>query len=109
VERAVDAMVAEFRARRDAALPILRACEALTVLPPDGAFYFYFKVPGGGDDAGDAFAARLLEEEGVAIVPGSAFRTPDWVRISYAAERSQVVEACRRVARSASAFLEGAR
>jgi aspartate/methionine/tyrosine aminotransferase len=37
----------------------------------------------------------------VAIVPGLAFRTPDWVRISYAAEQSLVLEACRRVARLA--------
>jgi aspartate aminotransferase len=109
VERAVEAMVAEFRARRDAALPLLAASDALTVLPPEGAFYFYLKVPGSGEDAGGAFCARLLEEEGVAIVPGSAFRTPDWVRISYAAERSLVVEACRRVARLAAGMLEAAR
>jgi aspartate aminotransferase len=64
-------------------------------------------VPGTGADAGAAFCATLLEEQGVAIVPGSAFRTPDWVRISYAAERSQVVEACRRVARLADAMSAG--
>ena len=104
VEQAVRAMVAEFKARRDEALPILRASSALTVLQPAGAFYFYLKVPGTGADAGAAFCATLLEEHGVAIVPGSAFRTPDWVRISYAAERSQVVEACRRVARLADAM-----
>ncbi len=104
VERAVRAMVEEFRARRDAALPILRGAPELTVLPPEGAFYFFLRVPGGGPDAGGAFAARLLETEGVAIVPGSAFRTPDWVRISYAADRSLVVEACRRVARAAAAL-----
>jgi aspartate aminotransferase len=102
VESAVRAMVAEFRARRDAALPILRAAPGLTVLEPQGAFYFYLKAPGTGADAGAAFCATLLEREGVAIVPGSAFRTPDWVRISYAAERSQVIEACRRVARVAA-------
>ncbi len=98
VEQAVRRMVAEFKARRDAALPILRASSALAVLEPAGAFYFYLKVPGQGPDAGAAFCGTLLEEHGVAIVPGSAFRTPDWVRISYAAERSQVIEACRRVA-----------
>src|SRR5690606_32598657 len=48
VEQAVRAMVAEFRARRDAALPVLRASRTLTVLPPEGAFYFYAKVPGAG-------------------------------------------------------------
>lgn len=99
VERAVRAMVTEFRARRDAALPILQAATALTVLPPQGAFYFYVRAPGAGSvpDAGSAFALRLLEEHGVAVVPGAAFRTPDWIRMSYAAERSQVIEACRRV------------
>ncbi len=102
VERAVRAMVAEFRARRDAALPILRAAPELTVLPPEGAFYFFLRVPGGGSDAGGAFSARLLESEGVAIVPGSAFRTPDWVRVSYAADRALVVEACRRIVRAAA-------
>jgi len=107
VEQAVRAMVTEFKARRDEALPILRASRALTVLQPAGAFYFYIKVPGTGADAGAAFCATLLEEHGVAIVPGSAFRTPDWVRISYAAERSQVVEACRRVARLADAMSAG--
>ncbi|MFN0097474.1 MAG: pyridoxal phosphate-dependent aminotransferase [Gemmatimonadaceae bacterium] len=104
LESAVAAMVAEFKARRDAALPILRASPHLTVLEPAGAFYFYVKVPGADTlpDAGAVFANRLLEEEGVAIVPGSAFRTPGWVRISYAAAKSQVVEACHRVVRLAA-------
>lgn len=107
VEKAVRAMVVEFKARRDAALPILRAAKALTVLQPAGAFYFYLKVPGTGADAGTVFSTMLLEEHGVAIVPGSAFRTPDWVRISYAAEKSQVIEACHRVARLATAMSAG--
>jgi aspartate aminotransferase len=103
VERAVREMVAEFRARRDAALPILTA-GGLTVLPPEGAFYFYLKAPGAGSvpDAGSAFTLRLLEEFDVAVVPGAAFRTPDWFRISYAADREQVIEACRRVVRAAA-------
>ena len=107
VESAVRAMVTEFRARRDAALPILRAVPGLQVLPPEGAFYFYLKAPGAGSvpDAGSAFAATLLEQYGVAVVPGAAFRTPDWIRISYAAERALVVEACRRVALAAEAVL----
>lgn len=107
VEQAVAAMVAEFRKRRDAALPILRASTALTVLDPAGAFYFYLKVPGGGADAGADFCARLLDDHGVAIVPGSAFRTPGWVRISYAAAESQVVEACRRVVALADRIARG--
>src|SRR5690606_9534330 len=41
VEDAVRSMVAEFRKRRDAALPLLRSSSNLTVLQPEGAFYFY--------------------------------------------------------------------
>jgi aspartate aminotransferase len=106
VEAAVRAMVQEFKARRDAALPLLQQSRALTVLAPQGAFYFYLKVPGAGSvpDAGGAFCGTLLEQAGVAIVPGSAFRTPDWVRISYAADRAQVIEACRRIAATADAM-----
>jgi aspartate aminotransferase len=69
------------------------------VLAPDGAFYLYLRAPGAGKtaDAGGAFAALLLEKAGIAIVPGSAFGTPDWVRVSYAAEQAQVEEAMRRL------------
>lgn len=106
VDSTVRDMVATFKARRDAALPILKASRNLTVVPPDGAFYFYVKVPGAGTmpDAGGAFCNTLLEKAGVAIVPGSAFRTPDWVRISYAADTAQVIEACKRIAATADAM-----
>lgn len=97
VEEAVGRMVAEFRDRRDAGMAILSQSKKLTVLPPDGAFYFYMKVPGAGSDPGSAFCTELLEKHGVAVVPGAAFRNPECVRVSYAAEKSQVVEACRRI------------
>jgi aspartate aminotransferase len=98
-DMAVEAMVTEFRARRDAAINILRQEPRLHVLAPDGAFYLYLKAPDTtqSSDPGAAFTAHLLETAGVAVVPGSAFCTPAWVRVSYAAERSQVEEAMRRI------------
>jgi aspartate aminotransferase len=39
----------------------------------------------------------LLDEQGVAVVPGTAFRTPGWIRLSYAAPLADVVEGLRRV------------
>jgi aspartate aminotransferase len=39
----------------------------------------------------------LLEEQSVAVVPGAAFRTPGWIRLSYAARLEDVVEGVRRV------------
>jgi aspartate aminotransferase len=98
-DEAVTAMVAQFEKRRDAALAILRTEPRIHVLAPDGAFYLYLRAPGAGKtpDAGSAFATHLLEKAGVAIVPGSAFFTPDWVRVSYAADQAQVEEAMRRL------------
>jgi len=92
-DAAIAMMVAEFRARRDAATALLDAAKACYVRP-DGAFYLYIDV--GGD--GGAFATRLLDAQGVAVVPGTAFLTPEWVRLSYAAPREQVLEGVRRLA-----------
>jgi aspartate aminotransferase len=91
-EAAIGEMVAQFRVRRDAAVAVLDAAGARYVRP-DGAFYLYVDV--GAD--GSAFATRLLDAEGVAVVPGSAFLTPNWVRVSYAAPTEMVVDGVRRL------------
>ncbi|HEU4629360.1 MAG TPA: pyridoxal phosphate-dependent aminotransferase [Gemmatimonadaceae bacterium] len=100
--RAVHEMVSAFRERRDAALALLTAeAPALRVIPPAGAFYLYLDVSHGApgeDDPGTAVARRLLDEADVAVVPGAAFGTPGWIRLSYAAPLPRVVEGVRRVA-----------
>jgi aspartate aminotransferase len=92
-------MVAEFRRRRDAVVALVREQPALEIVEPDGAFYLFVRV--GADDParddGAVFSRRLLEEHDVAIVPGSAFLTPGWVRVSYAAPINDVLEATRRL------------
>jgi aspartate aminotransferase len=94
-------MVAEYRVRRDAALDIFAAEPATTVVRPDGAFYIFVRA-GDAADAGDAAAAALLERDGVAVVPGSAFGAPSWIRMSYAAPLADVVEGAKRIARHVS-------
>ena len=101
-EEAIAGMVSQYRARRDAALAVLRQANGTTVVEPDGAFYLFIDVHDtnpGMEDAGSLFAARLLEEFGVAVVPGAAFRTPGWIRLSYAAAQDAVVEGVKRVVR----------
>ncbi len=98
-EAAIGAMLREFHGRRDAAVAELAAEPRLPYVRPDGAFYLYLNVgavPSDGD-AGSAFARHLLEHHEVAVVPGSAFLTPDWVRLSYAAPRDNVLTGVRRV------------
>jgi len=105
-DAAVLEMVERFRARRDAAVSLLADTRGPRHLDPAGAFYLYFdvsRVPSPDGDAGGAFARHLLEQYHVAVVPGSAFCTPGWVRLSYAAPDDQVVAG---VARVAAAFAE---
>jgi aspartate aminotransferase len=99
-ELAIGAMVKEYRRRRDAALEVLRTPRGPRVVDPDGAFYLFIDVQDtnpGHEDAGSVFAARLLEESGVAVVPGAAFRAPGWIRLSYAAALESVVEGVKRI------------
>lgn len=96
--RSVSTMISEFRRRRDAALRLLDTAN-VEVIRPRGAFYLYMRVRRAGDDPqpGTTFARRLLEEHDVAVVPGAAFRSPEWIRLSYAAPADQVLEGVRRV------------
>lgn len=97
-EAAIAGMVETLKSRRDAAMAILREAGA-TFIEPQGAFYLFVRVPDGEDPSpGSAFATRLLEERDVAVVPGAAFGTPEWIRISFAAPTEQVEEGVRRVA-----------
>ena len=94
---AIEQMVAEFRRRRDAATALLRTA-GVDFIEPKGAFYLFVRVPGGKNDPepGTTFARALLDEHDVAVVPGAAFRSPDWIRMSYAAPMEDVLEGVRR-------------
>jgi aspartate aminotransferase len=102
-ERAIGAMVAEFRARRDAVCALLRSA-GVDFIQPAGAFYVFIRVPtdGASTDSGSVFARRLLEERDVAVVPGAAFGTLDWIRLSFAAPVDDVLEGTRRIVRALS-------
>jgi len=72
----------------------------LECFEPKGAFYIFPSVAVTGMD-GEQFAQRLLEEEKVAVVPGSAFGSQgeSHVRISYAASLEQLNQALDRIER----------
>ncbi|HKW48979.1 MAG TPA: pyridoxal phosphate-dependent aminotransferase [Gemmatimonadaceae bacterium] len=97
-QAAIATMVAEFRRRRDAATELLHAA-GVDFIEPKGAFYLFIRVPERENDpeAGSTFARELLDSHDVAVVPGAAFRTPDWIRMSYAAPMEDVLEGVRRV------------
>jgi aminotransferase len=100
-ERDVQAMVAEYDRRRRLIVDGLNHI-GLPTFEPLGAFYAFPKVDVTGLDD-ETFAERLLEEERVAVVPGSAFGKggEGFVRCSYATAYEKIEEALRRIERFA--------
>jgi aspartate/methionine/tyrosine aminotransferase len=94
----VDAMVEEFRARRDLVVDGLNAIPGLRCLRPSGAFYVFPNVSGTGA-TGPELADRLLEEGGVSVLAGTAFGSTgrDHIRVSYANSRENLQAALQRI------------
>ena len=66
-----------------------------------GAFYLFFRVDSAFTDeihSSAKFCSWMLEETGVALVPGSAFGDDRWVRMSYAAADAVLEDGIRRLA-----------
>ena len=102
----VRAMVDAFRQRRDAMVGRLSAMPGVVCPRPEGAFYLFPDVSAhfgkraasGAEIGGSAdLCLYLLEEHGVALVPGAAFGDDAGVRISYAAGMDALMNAADRI------------
>ncbi len=99
-------MVSAFRQRRDAFLARLNALEGVRCPTPEGAFYLfpdvsacYGKTTASGvtiEGSAD-LCLYLLEDHGVALVPGVAFGDDNGVRISYASAMEDLMKAADRI------------
>jgi aspartate aminotransferase len=94
----VEAMVSEFRARRDLIVDGLNEIPGIRCLRPQGAFYVFPEISSTGL-SGAELADRLLHEAGVCVLAGTAFGGigRSHVRISYANSRENLTEALRRI------------
>ena len=101
----VETMRQAFEARRNYMVDRVNSMELVSCLKPEGAFYIMMnirKVFGKkcGDvviDSCDTFASQLLEKGLVAVVPGSGFDAPDYVRWSYATSLENIKEGMDRL------------
>jgi aminotransferase len=95
----VESMRAEYNRRRGLIVGGLNQL-GLPTFEPHGAFYAFPKITVSGMDD-ETFAERLLDEERVAVVPGSAFGEAGkgFVRCSYATAYEKIEEALERMAR----------
>jgi aspartate aminotransferase len=97
---AVDAMVAEYRRRRDLFVAGLNRIAAFRCRPPQGAFYAWVNVEDTAISAQE-LASTLLEEAGVAAIAGAAFGSAgkNYLRFSLVSARHLLEEALERIAR----------
>lgn len=104
---ALEQMLAEFDRRRKRVVAELNEIPGIHCLLPKGAFYVFANVKEAVAKSGfpdtDTWAQKLLEEEHVAVVPGSGFGAPDYIRISYATSMEQLEKGLARIKR----FVEG--
>ena len=102
-QSAIGRMCAEFRSRHDLVQPLIDSIDGVSCRPGSGAFYLFpdvSEVQARKQLADDvAFCKALLEETGVALVPGTAFGAPGFVRISFAAARATLEDAVDRIRR----------
>jgi aspartate aminotransferase len=106
-DQSLEQMRQEFDHRRRLMLDGLRTIPGLVCVEPKGAFYAFPDVsaflgrrtPSGrliDDDL--ELSAYLLDEAGVAVVPGAAFLAPGFIRLSYATSRANIEKALARIA-----------
>jgi len=99
-------MLTAFKVRHDLVVARLNAIPGIECLPTDGTFYVFPKVQGlidQLDGVRDALelAEYLIEQAGVALVPGSAFGAPGYARISIATSQRNLENALDRIAKVA--------
>lgn len=95
-----EAVVADFREaldrRRRMSLAVLRDVPGIEVIDQPGAMYHYLRLVDTPDSM--AVAEELLVEGGVATIPGEAFGTPGFLRITYAGEDDVLADGVDRLA-----------
>lgn len=101
----VEAMRAEFEARRDLISRLLGDIPGIKMPMPKGAFYAFPDVTAylGGRIANDLdLAGYLLEEAKVAVIPGTVFEGEGHIRLTYACSRADIERGVGRIAEALS-------
>ncbi|QDF29341.1 pyridoxal phosphate-dependent aminotransferase [Halarcobacter anaerophilus] len=92
----IEMMRKEFEKRRNIAVESFNAIKGLSCVSPQGAFYLFVNIKEISSDS-MKFAADLLEEKGVAVVPGLAFGMEGYFRFSFATDLVSIQEGIKRI------------
>ena len=93
----IEVMRVAFEKRRNMAYELLSSIEGLSVVKPEGAFYLYVNTKAVEEDS-MKFCQKLLEEKGVAVVPGVGFGSEGYFRLSFATDDATIKDGISRIA-----------
>lgn len=89
-------MIEAFAKRRRIICDLLLNIDKIKFYVPQGAFYVLCDISQTGLSA-DEFAKQILEKENLAVIPCTAFGTPNAIRLSYACSEDNIREAVKRL------------
>lgn len=95
-DETIEMMRAEFEKRKNIAVESFNAINGLSCVEPDGAFYLFVNIKEVTNDS-MKFCSQLLDEKGVALVPGLAFGTEGYFRFSFATDLASIQEGIKRI------------
>ena len=96
IDKDIEMMRKTFDKRRDFATKGLNAINGISVVNPSGAFYLFVNIKKLTNDS-MKFCKDLLEDVGVAVVPGIGFGMDGYFRFSYATDEKSIEEGIKRI------------
>ena len=96
VDEDIEMMRKAFAARAKEATALMNEIDGLSVKKPEGAFYLFVNIKDITDDSIE-FCKELLQEAGVAVVPGIGFGSEGYFRFSFATDITTIREGIRRI------------
>lgn len=96
VDTEIEQMRRAFEGRAEEAVKLFNDINGLSVLKPQGAFYLFVNIKDISNDSIE-FCKELLQETGVAVVPGIGFGSEGYFRFSFATDITTIREGIRRI------------
>ncbi len=96
IDAEVEEMRVAFESRCNEAVELFNAVEGLSVVKPNGAFYLFVNIKEVSNDSMQ-FCKDLLEDQGVAVVPGVGFGSEGYFRFSFATDIETIRIGIKRI------------
>lgn len=99
-------MLLSFEERRNVMIEELKKIENISFIKPEGAFYIFINVKKylKGNKKSFDLSLNLLENYGIATMPGIAFGTEGYIRLSFAISKEDIIEGIKKLKEGLCAF-----